>query len=53
MGANFDAVADFVLCPMLAIARKIEMVGGECRKSNWGKIMFLEVHENILDRRNR
>lgn len=48
VGANFDAVADFAICLMLAVARKIVVIDRECRKSNWNKIMSLEIYGKTL-----
>lgn len=48
IGANFDAVADFAICLMLAVARKIVVIDRECRKSNWNKIMSLEIYGKTL-----
>jgi D-3-phosphoglycerate dehydrogenase len=48
VGANFDAVADFTMCLMLAVARKITVIDRECRKNNWSKIMSMEIYGKTL-----
>jgi len=48
VGANFDAVADFTMCLMLAVARKITVIDRECRRNNWNKTMSIEIYGKTL-----
>ncbi|AYO29796.1 MAG: hypothetical protein PWR06_1015 [Thermoanaerobacteraceae bacterium] len=48
VGANFNAVADFTVCLMLAVARKINVIDRECRRNNWNKIMTMEIYGKTL-----
>ena len=48
VGANFDAVADFTMCLMLAVARKITVIDRECRRNNWNRTMSIEIYGKTL-----
>lgn len=48
VGANFEAVADYTIGLMLAVARKINTIDRESRKGNWRKIMAMEVYGKNL-----
>jgi len=47
-GVNFDAVADFTMCLILAVARKIVYIDRQCRSNNWNKTMSMEVYGKTL-----
>lgn len=38
VGANSNAVADYALTLMLAVARKAALIDRRCRERDWGKI---------------
>jgi phosphoglycerate dehydrogenase-like enzyme len=48
LGANKDAVADYTLALMLAVARKITEIDSECRQGNWNKIKTVDVWRKTL-----
>ncbi len=43
VGANGEAVADYAMALMLAVARKVPEIDRKCRKLNWGKITTRDV----------
>lgn len=43
VGANSEAVADYAMALMLAVARKVPEIDRKCRKLNWGKISTRDV----------
>jgi D-3-phosphoglycerate dehydrogenase len=43
VGANSDAVADYAMTLMLAVARKAVLIDKQCRKLNWSKITTIEM----------
>lgn len=43
VGANAEAVADYAMALMLAVARKAVMIDAHCRKGDWGKITTRDV----------
>jgi D-3-phosphoglycerate dehydrogenase len=47
-GANVDAVADYTLALMLAVARRIVPIDRACRIGDWGKITTLDVSGKTL-----
>lgn len=48
VGANSEAVADYALALMLAVARGVVRIDGKCRKLNWGKITTRDVSHATL-----
>ena len=48
VGANSEAVADYALALMLAVARRVPMIDGKCRRMNWGKITTRDVSHATL-----
>ncbi|MDO4547614.1 MAG: phosphoglycerate dehydrogenase [Clostridia bacterium] len=42
-GANSDAVADYAMALMLAVARRIVPIDRKCRQGNWGKLSTRDV----------
>ena len=48
VGANSEAVADYALALMLAVARGVVQIDGKCRKLNWGKITTRDVSHATL-----
>ena len=43
VGANSEAVADYAMALMLAVARKVPMIDRKCRTMDWGKITTRDV----------
>lgn len=43
VGANSNAVADFAFALMLAVARKVVLIDGKCRKRDWSKNTGIDV----------
>ena len=48
VGANSEAVADYAMALMLAVARKVPEIDRKCRKLNWGKITTRAVSHATL-----
>ena len=48
VGANTQAVADFAMGLILAVARRIVIIDRNCRKGNWQKIMTSDVYGKTL-----
>ena len=48
VGANSEAVADYAMALMLAVARKVPEIDRKCRKLNWGKITTRDVSHATL-----
>ena len=48
LGANSEAVADYAMALMLAVARKVPEIDRKCRKLNWGKITTRDVSHATL-----
>ena len=48
VGANSEAVADYALALMLAVARKVPAIDRKCREMNWGKITTRDVSHATL-----
>ena len=48
VGANSEAVADYAMALMLAVARKVPMIDRKCREMNWGKITTRDVSHATL-----
>ena len=48
VGANSEAVADYAMALMLAVARKVPMIDRKCRSMNWGKITTRDVSHAAL-----
>ncbi len=48
VGANSEAVADYAVALMLAVARKVPMIDRKCRQLNWGKITTRDVSHATL-----
>ncbi len=47
-GANSEAVADYAMALMLAVARRVPLIDGKCRAMNWGKITTRDVSHATL-----
>ena len=48
VGANSEAVADYAVALMLAVARKVPMIDRKCRTMDWGKITTRDVSHATL-----
>ena len=48
VGANSEAVADYAMALMLAVAHKVPEIDRKCRKLNWGKITTRDVSHATL-----
>lgn len=48
VGANSEAVADYAIALMLAVARRVPMIDRKCREMNWGKITTRDVSHATL-----
>ena len=48
VGANSNAVADYALGLMLALARKIPQINTKCRQKDWSKITSLDLFGKTL-----
>ena len=48
VGANSEAVADYAMALMLAVARRVPLIDGKCREMNWGKITSRDVSHATL-----
>lgn len=48
IGANSEAVADYAMALILAVARKVPQIDGKCREKNWGKITSRDVSHATL-----
>ena len=48
VGANSEAVADYAMTLMMAVARKAVMIDRRCRKLDWGKISTRDVSHATL-----
>lgn len=48
VGANSEAVADYAVALMLAVARKVPLIDRKCREQNWGKITTRDVSHATL-----
>ena len=48
VGANSDAVADYTLALMLAVARQVVPIDQRCRQSDWSKITTIDVSNRTL-----
>lgn len=48
VGANSEAVADYAMALMLAVARKVPEIDRKCRERNWGKITTRDVSHATL-----
>ncbi|MBQ6374007.1 MAG: phosphoglycerate dehydrogenase [Clostridia bacterium] len=48
VGANSEAVADYAMALMLAVARKVPMIDRKCRAMDWGKITTRDVSHATL-----
>lgn len=48
VGANSEAVADYAVALMLAVARRVPMIDRKCRELNWGKITTRDVSHATL-----
>jgi D-3-phosphoglycerate dehydrogenase len=47
-GANSDAVADYALALMLALARKVNVIDARCRRGDWKKLTTSDVARRKL-----
>ncbi|MDO5535952.1 MAG: phosphoglycerate dehydrogenase [Desulfovibrionaceae bacterium] len=48
VGANSNAVADYAFALMLAVARKVVVIDGRCRKKDWGKETGIDIFGKTL-----
>lgn len=48
VGANSNAVADYALALMLAVARKVVLIDGRCRQRDWGKITSIDLYGKTM-----
>lgn len=48
VGANSEAVADYAMALILAVARKVPLIDSKCRSMNWGKITTRDVSHATL-----
>ncbi len=48
VGANAEAVADYAMALMLALARRVLPIDAACRQGNWGKITTSDVSRKTL-----
>ena len=48
VGANSEAVADYAVALMLAVARRVPMIDRKCRRMDWGKITTRDVSHAAL-----
>ena len=48
VGANSEAVADYAMALMLAVARRVPMIDRKCRRMDWGKITTRDVSRATL-----
>lgn len=48
VGANSDAVSEFAVTLMLAVARRAAFIDAECRKLNWSKINSIQMTGKTL-----
>lgn len=48
VGANSEAVADYAMALMLAVARRLTVIDGKCRRMDWGKITTRDVSHATL-----
>ena len=47
-GANSEAVADYAMALMLAVARRVPLIDQRCRRLDWGKIATRDVSHTTL-----
>lgn len=48
VGANSEAVADYAMALMLAVARRLTVIDRKCRRMDWGKITTRDVSHTTL-----
>lgn len=48
VGANAEAVADYAMTLMLAVARRAAAIDARCRRGDWGKITTRDISGGIL-----
>ena len=48
VGANSEAVADYAMALMLAVARRLTVIDRKCRRMDWGKITTRDVSHATL-----
>lgn len=48
VGANSEAVADYTLALMLAVARQVALIDRRCRRRDWSKITSLDLHGKVV-----
>lgn len=48
VGANSNAVADYALALMLAVARKVCLIDRHCRDRDWGKITGIDLYGKTI-----
>lgn len=48
VGANAEAVADYAMTLMLAVARRAAAIDARCRRGDWGKITTRDISGGVL-----
>lgn len=48
VGANSEAVADYTLALMLAVARRVTVIDQKCRRLDWGKVTTRDISGAVL-----
>ncbi len=48
VGANSNAVADYALALMLAVARKVCLIDKRCHEKDWSKINGIDLYGKTL-----
>ena len=48
VGANAEAVADYAMTLMLAVARRAAAIDAQCRRGDWGKITTRDISGGVL-----
>ena len=48
VGANSEAVADYAMALMLAVARRLTVIDEKCRRMDWGKLTTRDVSHSTL-----
>ena len=48
VGANAEAVADYAMTLMLAVARRAAAIDARCRRGDWGKIATRDISGGVL-----
>jgi D-3-phosphoglycerate dehydrogenase len=48
VGANANAVADFAMALMMAVARQVVPIDRKCRQADWGKITTIDLYGKTI-----